>query len=133
MTKNSMALHMAHYIYMCETRDLGLIVNKNIVTWSRALKRGWFFVDLREMMKKSVVRFMFKKKDGSIRYAKGTLHPILIPDDKKAKHDGLTQWNEQYKAIAFFDLDKQEWRSFNIHDFIGFVEIWQIVRIAKTV
>lgn len=118
MSKNSMALHMAHYIYMCK-----------IYSWSNAVKRAWFFVNLREIMKKSVVRFSFNKTDGSIRYAKGTLHPILIPNDKIPKGDMSDGFAiEQYKTIAFFDLDKQEWRSFNIHNFICIKGIWQIVK-----
>ena len=31
-----------------------------------------------------------------------------------------------FATIPFFDLDKREWRSFNIENFIGFVTIWEL-------
>ena len=71
-----------------------------------------------------LVTFSFWKKDGSIREAKGTTHDLLIPMDKRPK--GTTPPSGGWGAIPFFDIDKQDWRSFSITNFIGFVTRYEI-------
>ena len=55
------------------------------------------------------VHFVFRKQDGTERRARGTCNLQYIPLDKHPKQNlPLTT------AIRYFDLDKNEWRSFEI-------------------
>lgn len=55
------------------------------------------------------VRFVFRKQDGTERMARGTSNLKYIPLDKHPKQDlPITT------AIRYFDLDKKDWRSFEI-------------------
>ncbi|MBO5619455.1 MAG: DUF2693 domain-containing protein, partial [Paludibacteraceae bacterium] len=121
ISKNSYALHMAHYLYVQPVTYPNL-VNSPMLTWSDALKLAWYFVRFKQRLKQGICTFTFVKHDGSVREAKGTLHPLLIPDDKKPKgdmSDGAALPN--FKSIAYFDLDKQDWRAFSLENFVGFV------------
>jgi hypothetical protein len=55
-------------------------------------------------MKSSTVHFTFKKVDGSLREANGTLVGVenMIKGVK----------NEQFTTIPYFDTDVNDWRSF---------------------
>ena len=118
MTTNnhSRALHMAHIL-----RRKGSGVGPS---WSDTVARAWYFVRFRDWLNQGVVRFSFFKKDGSIREAVGTTNLMLIPEDKQPKG---TANAPVYSTINFFDLQKSEWRSFNILSFIGFVDRWELV------
>jgi hypothetical protein len=54
----------------------------------------------------------FVKKDGSMRKMLCTLSKNKIPDEKIPKNSGKSQSDE---AVAVFDLEKQEWRSFRFN------------------
>ena len=53
------------------------------------------------------VRFSFRKDNGEERRAYGTLKFSDIPEDKHPKGTGRTSPD----VIAFFDLEKEAWRS----------------------
>ena len=95
------------------------------VTWSDRLHLAWFFVHFCQALRNGVVTFSFWKKDGSIREAKGTTHPLLIPLDKRPKGTDKMV-NGKWSMVNYFDLDRNDWRSFNITHFIGFVTIYQL-------
>ena len=55
------------------------------------------------------VHFVFQKKDGTERRARGTCNLLYIPLNKHPMNTmPITT------AIRYFDLDKNEWRSFEI-------------------
>lgn len=71
--------------------------------------------ELKERMRTGVVAFEFKKKDGTIREAHGTLKAELfsyIPKGPERKIEGVT---------IYFDVDKDEFRSFRDENYIGMV------------
>jgi len=75
---------------------------------------------LQEKMLEQAVKFQFKKKDGSIRDAVGTLRLDLM------KQEDGTLWQpkgdakpEPASIIRYFDLEKLMWRSFTCVDFIA--------------
>ena len=77
---------------------------------------------LQEKMMEQAVKFQFKKKDGSIRDAVGTLCRKLM------KQEDGTLWEpkgeskpEPATVIRFFDCEKGLWRSFTATEFIGLV------------
>ena len=92
------------------------------LTQSQALKYAWWFENFRNDLRIGVWRFSYFKKDGSIREARGTLNPALIPDDKMPSSGASLDKEKSASSFPYFDLDKQEWRSFRLDNFIGFVE-----------
>lgn len=63
------------------------------------------------------VNFIYKKKDGSIRQATGTLSPDLIPDVEMLTTKKIVDHCQNY-----YDLDKGEWRTFIKANFIEIKE-----------
>lgn len=60
----------------------------------------------KKMLEKGEVHFVYTKKDGTSREAKGTRKTELIPESFQP-NDGA----EEYANLRYFDLDKNAWRS----------------------
>ena len=121
---------MAHILYTEHAKRVPITDKSNRRAHLRStLRRAWYLIHFREWLAGGIVTFSFFKKDGTIREAKGTLHPLLIPADKMPK--GSEDYTPNYSTIPFFDLEKQEWRSFNICNFIGFVSVYQLVYFSS--
>jgi hypothetical protein len=84
-------------------------VKENGMTMGEALKVSWKNAKLYVAMCKSIVNFSFRKIDGTLRQSRGTLCHEYIPAGNLPKGTGTTK---NAKCQAYFDLDKQEWRSF---------------------
>lgn len=74
--------------------------------------------ELKEMLTKGQVKFQYKKNDGTIRTAVGTLKSSLITNkpsggQNKVKGAGYT---------SYFDVEKDAWRCFAESKLIGVVE-----------
>lgn len=81
-------------------------VKRNGYSMSEALKTAWANIKLRNAMKQRIVKFYFKKVDGSIREAYGTLKENLIPatcGENRKKNDTVQ---------VYFDTERQEYRCF---------------------
>ena len=83
--------------------------------------------DLRKALNEGVVLFEFIKKDGSLRHARGTTSPDLIPVDNmpQGKRTPEQQAAFQRQTVAFYDIDKKGWRSMRIDT------IWSYQRALK--
>ena len=93
---------------------------------SLALKEAWWFESFRDALCNGFARFTYYKKDGTTRTALGTRSTLLIPHDKAPKCPQTNEeWEERAKAIPYFDLDKQEWRSFNVLNFVSLDQAWR--------
>lgn len=81
-------------------------VKRNGYTMSEALKCAWANMKLKTAMKQRIVKFYFKKVDGSVREAYGTLKDNLIPatSGENRKNNDTIQ--------VYFDTEKQEYRCF---------------------
>ena len=66
-----------------------------------------------EKLQKNIIVFRYKKRDGSIRKAEGTLHPKFLPPPKSDKEFVRPEYQ-----IVYFDLDKKDWRSFRSFEFV---------------
>jgi hypothetical protein len=64
---------------------------------------------LREMLSKQEATISFTKTDGSERKMLCTLEESKIPSEKLPKNSGKKQSED---ALAVFDVEKQDWRSF---------------------
>ena len=96
---------------------------------SLALKQAWWFESFRDALSNGFARFTYYKKDGTTRQALGTRSLSLIPVDKLPKgdmSDGAATWEDNAKAIPYYDLDKNEWRSFNVLNFVSLDNSWII-------
>lgn len=81
-------------------------VKRNGFTMSEALKCAWANIKLKAAMKQKIVKFYFKKVDGSVREAYGTLKESLMPatsGDNRKKNDTVQ---------VYFDTERQEYRCF---------------------
>lgn len=70
-------------------------------SFSEALKYAWKVIKLRMKMKKGIVSFRFKKVDGSIREAVGTLP--TTPQGNGTREPNL-------KVFTYFDIEKNDYR-----------------------
>lgn len=80
-------------------------VRRNGYTMSDAMKCAWANIKLRALLGKKVVEFYFKKTDGTLRQAFGTLMSDRVPETKGTRK---TADNCQ----VYFDTEKEEWRCF---------------------
>ena len=85
--------------------------------------------DLRKALNEGVVLFQFQKIDGTLRDARGTTCPDLIPSDNmpKGKRTPEQQAAFMRQTVAFYDIDKKAWRSMRIDT------IWSWTRAMKLV
>ena len=67
--------------------------------------------ELREqlMARPTPVHFTYRKADGTIRDAIGTLRPALIPESKAPKTPNLN--DNPSLNLKYYDLQKEAWRS----------------------
>lgn len=85
-------------------------VKSNFDNFSEALKYAWKVIKLRMQLTKRVVSFKFKKVDGSIRSAVGTLKSDLLPQGK-GKSSSPT-------VFTYFDLEVNDYRCAKIENLI---------------
>lgn len=76
---------------------------------SAALKAAWKAAKLKAALRTSVVTFQFRKADGSIRKAVGTLLKSAISYVPKG-----TGRKPNYSTVAYRDVEKNGYRSFSI-------------------
>ncbi len=82
------------------------MVKRNGFSMSEALKVAWANIKLHAAMSFGIVRFYFRKVDGSIREAYGTLKPTLLPESKG------TGRKPNDTVQTYFDTEVQEYRCF---------------------
>ena len=83
--------------------------------------------DLKEALYEGTVLFEFIKKDGTLRHARGTTCPDLVPADDTPKGKRTPEQQAAYdrQTVAFYDIDKKGWRSMRIDT------IWNYHRALK--
>ena len=76
------------------------------ISIAEALSKAWKNIKLKVALYKGVVEFHFKKVDGTIRQAFGTLKgdliPALVGSDRKRADNVQT----------YYDVERAEWRCF---------------------
>lgn len=78
-------------------------------------KRSKDLARLKRLLKNGVVEFSYKKKDGSLRKAKGTLKDELLPETDK---DDKRKRNLSKDCFYYFDLKKDDYRCFLRDNFV---------------
>lgn len=84
---------------------------------------------LQKSLNEGVVIFDFIKKDGTLRHARGTTCPDLVPTDNMPQGKRTPEQQALYnrQTVAFYDIDKKAWRSMRIDT------IWNYTRAMKLV
>jgi hypothetical protein len=108
LTINQYALHVARYIQK----------RRPELCWQACMYMAWRVAHCKYAMRSDRVSFSFIKLNGQIRDAEGTTNLSLIPEDKHPKPTPMPKPTPNYATVAFFDLDKSEWRSFRTDFFI---------------
>lgn len=80
-------------------------------TFSKALRYAWALVKLKYSMLNGVVEFAYKKVDGSIRTAVGTLQAPHVNYEFKGNESTT-------KTMAYYDLEQGAFRCFRIDNLI---------------
>ena len=78
-------------------------------------KRAKYLSRLKKLLKTGVVEFSYKKKDGSVRKAKGTLKDELLPETDK---DDERKKNLSKDCFYYYDLKRDDFRCFLKDNFI---------------
>lgn len=87
-------------------------IAKNYSTFAEALTAAWRAIKLQcRLLTEPVVTFRYKKIDGSIREAVGTLE--TVPQTKGSDRA------KNYGVINYFDITAQGWRSFKAENLIA--------------
>ncbi len=83
--------------------------------------------DLKHSLNEGIVIFEFVKKDGTLRHARGTTSPDLIPTDNMPQGKRTPQEQALYDrtVVTFYDIDRKGWRSMRIDT------IWDFHRALK--
>jgi len=83
--------------------------------------------DLKKALYEGVVLFEFVKKDGTLRHARGTTCPDLLPTDDAPKGKRTPEQQALYErtTVAFYDIDRKAWRSMRIDT------LWNYKRAMK--
>ena len=85
--------------------------------------------ELRKALNEGVVLFEFIKRDGTLRHARGTTSPDLIPTDNMPQNKRSPQQQAAFErqVVTFYDIDRKGWRSMRIDT------IWNFKRALKLV
>ena len=75
--------------------------------------------ELKDRLKNGEVSFTYRKKDGSIRIAKGTLNFDIMGEENQPK-SGIDYDSDT--TTRYFDIDSNGWRSFKNDNFIEIVK-----------
>ena len=88
------------------------MVKRNGYTMSKALKTAWANIKLRAAMKQRIVKFYYRKIDGSLREAYGTLKESLLPPTQGSGR------KTNCTLQTYFDTERQGWRCFKIANLV---------------
>lgn len=93
---------------------------KELVSLGLTEKKAEEIVLLESKMLEEAVKFQFKKKDGSIRDAVGTLvRGKMVKEDGSVWEPVGPQRKENPSIVNFWDCVKKEWRCFNVFNLIA--------------
>ena len=82
------------------------------MSFSEAQKLAWSNTKLRIALYQGPVQFSYKKKNGEIRQAIGTLHnitPLLV---------GSNKFNSDILTLRYYDLEKEAFRAMKVNNLV---------------
>ena len=84
-------------------------------SWASCLRKAWQIYRLAKKMRKGIVNFTYRKVDGTIRQALGTL--MNLPAGRTLNGKRMTK--PSYKTFAYFDIVKGEMRCFKVENLLN--------------
>lgn len=84
-------------------------------TWRICMLKAWQLYRLAKAMREGVVSFIYRKADGSLRLAHGTLRNLPAG----ASFRGKRVTKPSYKTLAYFDTDKNSFRCFKVENLVS--------------
>ncbi len=84
-------------------------------SWKICMLKAWELYRLAKKMKKGIVKFVFLKVDGTVRYANGTLI-----NTRGISFNGKKLTKPSYKTFVYYDTDKNEMRCFKIENLVTY-------------
>lgn len=106
-TKNNFRARVMKYAWQ--------IFKATAQAWSLCLKKAWQLYHLAKAMRGGVVKFCFRKADGTIRSALGTLKNLPAGSTLGGKK--VTK--PSYKTLAYFDVERNSFRCFKVENLIS--------------
>lgn len=85
------------------------------IAWRICMLKAWQLYKLAKAMRLGVVSFSYRKADGTIRRALGTLKDL----PSGATSGGKRVTKPSYKTLAYFDTEKQSFRCFKVENLIS--------------
>lgn len=82
--------------------------------WRNCMLKAWQIYRLAKALRQGNVAFSYKKADGTIREAIGTLKNL----PSGITFGGKRVTKPSYKTVVYFDTDKNAFRSFKIENLI---------------
>jgi len=86
-----------------------ILRKKDVANIAEALRKAWQAMKIKAQMSVGVAEFTFRKANGEIRKAIGTLKGSAINYEYKG-----TDRKPCYSAVSYWDLEKEAFRSFSI-------------------
>lgn len=91
--------------------NIAWAVRSQFSTFAEALKHAWKVIRLQFLLcTQAVVNFKYKKLDGSIREARGTVE--TVPATKGTKR------TVNFAVLTYYDVDAQDWRSAKVENLL---------------
>lgn len=84
--------------------------------------------EIKNLLHDNIVEVVFTKKNGETRTLRGTLRQDLIESNNLVPVGGGHQGPEN--QVRLIDLDKKEWRSFNIENLVSYTVVEDISKAA---
>ncbi len=82
-------------------------------SFRECLKKAWRLYKLKAAMKSRIVQFYYRKIDGSVRQAFGTLNEKYLPESKG------TDRKKNELLFTYWDTEKQSYRSFKTMNLVS--------------
>ena len=79
--------------------------------FSLCLTKAWKLYRLKKKMTKKVVKFTYKKVNGTLRFAKGTLQEVFLKNIKGERKPNL-------RTLVYWDMEASDFRCFRIENLI---------------
>lgn len=92
--------------------NLAHFIKSQFANFSQALKHAWKVAKLKYRMLNGVVEFTFKKVDGSIRNAVGTLQKQFVNYEVKNGN------KSSLGVMAYFDVEQGAFRCFKVENLV---------------
>lgn len=96
-------------------KNAWVLVKEQRLTMSEALKKCYMLVKLQIKLTHGIAVFTFRKKNGEIRKAAGTLIPGIV--NPRIAGTGIDP--AQYRCQLFFDVDANGFRCFRYENILS--------------